>query len=175
MNKFASAYFFAIVMLFLGIAAVAAQVASGGSYTLEQGVIGNGGGSGTGTGYTVEGTNAQSIAGAASSAGSYSIRPGFWSTLLIPTAAPATVSGRVVTENGRGVKGASVMLNGVPLTAPRITLTNDFGYFVFDDVMVGRSYLVSVSHRRYGFGEPIRFISLLGDIDDIIFTASWGN
>ena len=69
---------------------------------------------------------------------------------VIATAAPAEVSGRVVDTNGRGVYGATVQMTGTAgnvLTAR----SNSFGYFILFGVPTGRSYFVTVKHRRYSF------------------------
>jgi hypothetical protein len=54
---------------------------------------------------------------------------------LIPTAADVSIGGRVKTPNGRGIGRVTMMLtdqNG----AVRITATNHFGYYKFNNVAV---------------------------------------
>lgn len=66
-----------------------------------------------------------------------------------PTAASVSISGRVM-GGGRGVANATVRLtdsNG----ATRTARTTTFGYYRFDDVEVGQTYIVSVQTKRYRF------------------------
>ena len=46
-----------------GLLPVGGQIATGGSYTLEQAVVANGGGTSTGNTYSISGTTGQSVAG----------------------------------------------------------------------------------------------------------------
>jgi hypothetical protein len=88
---------------------------------------------------------------------------------LAPTAANASVSGRVLDSNGRGISNARVSLQnqqGDVLWA----VTNPFGYYSFTSVEVGRTYFVSVAHKQYTF-EP-RTISLSDDITGLDFTPA---
>ena len=87
-----------------------------------------------------------------------------------PTSAPASVSGRVLTSDGRGLARTRVTLTDVKGTT-RVAQTNAFGYFAFDDVRVGESYVLAVSHRSYQFEEPERVITVDDDITGIVFSA----
>jgi subtilisin-like proprotein convertase family protein len=78
-------------------------------------------------------------------------------------AAGVNVGGRVLTAGGRGLSNARVTLtdqNGVARTA----ITNGFGYYNFDDVMVGRSYVVATTRKGYTFN-PIVFTPLDNIVD----------
>lgn len=77
-------------------------------------------------------------------------------TLLVPiTAANIPVSGRVLTsDGGRGVSRAQVILtdeNG----ATRTAMTNPFGYFRFDEIEAGQSYVVTIQHKQYRFDSRV--------------------
>src|ERR1043165_1429788 len=83
-------------ILFIVILAIVAdaQLAGGGNFTLEQSVIATGGGRALGGQFTVEGTNAQSIAGTRSTDSTKGLHGGFWnSSPLAPTAANISISG----------------------------------------------------------------------------------
>ncbi len=85
-----------------------------------------------------------------------------------PTAATATIGGRVTAGGRRGVSGAVVRLtdqNGVIRTAP----TDLRGYFRFEDVAVGETYVLSVFSKQYQFTPQI--ISVNENITDLNFTA----
>ena len=62
----------------------------------------------------------------------------------------AIISGRVLTPDGRGLRNATVSItdsNGVR----RIVTTSSFGFFSFDSVATGGTFVVSVSSRLYRF------------------------
>ncbi len=64
----------------------------------------------------------------------------------------ATVSGRVLDSNGRGLRNAVVSIinsQNVTLSVP----TSSLGYYSFTNVQVGVSYEIQVASRRYRF-EP---------------------
>ena len=84
-----------------------------------------------------------------------------------PTAAPATVMGRVFA-NSRPLRGAIVTLIGSSGGSVK-AVTNPFGYFRFTNVAAGDSYVVSVVAKRFYF-EP-QFIGVNADVTDIVFEA----
>jgi len=168
-----------IMVLALSVIIVSAQIASGGSYTLNQAVIANGGGTSSDAGnlYKVEGTSGQSAAGTFSSAvGTYSVRGGFWpADPLAPTAARVSISGRVIGVRGESLRNIVVTLEGGDLFTPRTTRTNSFGNFTFEEVTVGEIYTITVKTKRYGFPQDNQIISLMDSVSGIIFQAGWEN
>jgi len=166
-----------IAMFFaLFVPGIDAQVSSGGAYTLNQAVIANGGATGTNGSYKIEGTAGQPFAGTFAYVSPYSVRGGFWAPdPFAPTAAGVSVGGRVVGIGGEGLRNVSVVLSGGMLLTPRATRTNTFGYFAFDDIAVGETYTVTVQHKKYGFAQDSQIISLLDNVNDLIFQASWEN
>jgi hypothetical protein len=88
-----------------------------------------------------------------------------------PTAAIVTVSGRVVTADGRGIGKVSVVLSDLNGQQPRFALTNPFGYFSFYDIEVGNNYVFSVSSKRYQFDTPSQIIMVNDEMDNVTFTA----
>ena len=64
-------------------------------------------------------------------------------TLLAPTAANAFVSGRVMTANGAGIRGALVTASGETLQARMTVKTNTFGVFQIE-VPAGAMYFINV-------------------------------
>lgn len=152
-----------------------AQIAAGGSYSLEQSVIGNGGGSSSGGSYAVQGTAGQAAAGTNMYSANYVALNGFWNNLLEPTAASARIEGRILDAEGNGIRNISIVLTGAPLSAPRIVKTNNFGKFSFEDVETGQTYVITVSSKKYGFGQPSRVITLQENVSDIVFQSTWEN
>jgi hypothetical protein len=156
---------------------VAGQVAAGGVYTLDRAVIATSGGTSADGGglYKVESTAGQTAGGVNTNAGAYLIRGGFWTPNSVgPTAANASIGGRVVDANGAGLRNITVTLSGGNLLTPRITRTSSLGYFTLDDVMVGQTYFLGVENRKYSFQQPIQVVSLMDSISDIVFQAAWG-
>ena len=169
---------FGFLLILLVAACASAQVATGGSYALDQTAVASGGGTSTGGGglYKVEGTSGQTVAGATSTAGAYGLLGGFWQPApAAPTAGSTTVSGRVVLAGGKGLGSVMVTLSGGSLTAPRTTRTNQFGNFLFDGVEVGETYVISVAHRRYGFAQSSQVVTVIDSVADLVFEAGWNN
>lgn len=159
-----------------GVSAVSAQVAAGGSYTLAQTVVAGGGGTSTGGAYKIEGTGGQTVAGGPATAGAYTIRDGFWVPgPLAPTAAGASLGGRVVGTGGEPLRNVIVTVTGGNLFTPRTARTGTFGNFAFENLPVGAVYTITVQNRRYGFPQPTQLVSLLDNVSDIVFQAGWEN
>lgn len=89
-----------------------------------------------------------------------------------PSAAPASINGRVTTSTGRGIAKAYLTLSGGDLKAPVVVLTNPFGYYRFQDVTTGQSYFVSVYSKRHTFENPTRVFTHGDELFGVDFTAS---
>jgi subtilisin-like proprotein convertase family protein len=87
---------------------------------------------------------------------------------LAPTAAAVTVSGRVLTPEGRGLSRAVVTMMGADGTV-RLSMSSAFGYFRFFDVPVGETYILSVRSKRYTFEPQVH--NVMDEITDISFVA----
>lgn len=68
----------------------------------------------------------------------------------IPSAAEVEVAGRVLTADGRPVRGAIVQITS-PDGSVRSAISSTFGYYRFTGVVVGETYLVAVASKRYVF------------------------
>lgn len=79
---------------------------------------------------------------------------------IAPTAANASVSGRVTGPDGTGVSRATVTMTDLA-GQPRTAVTNAFGYYLLTDVPTGATYTFVVSAKGYRFGEPV--IRTIGD------------
>lgn len=88
-----------------------------------------------------------------------------------PTAAAATVGGRALTAAGRAISGARISLtdqNGKARTA----LTSSFGYYSFNGVPAGQTYVVSATAKGYRFGQSSQVINLSEDLTGLNFIAN---
>ncbi len=98
----------------------------------------------------------------------------FWmigvSVPAAPTAADATLAGRVTTAGGRGISRARIMLTD-EAGETFYALTNPFGYYRFDGIEAGQAVVVSVASKRYQFSNPVQIISLGDSAFDINFVA----
>lgn len=178
MSKITKQITFCAVLTLFSAFGIFGQVASGGNLSLEQSSLASGGDVSNDTSnniFSVSGTIGQSIAGKTSAGGTFSTTGGVWGASLAPTAAGATVSGKVIDSEGNALKNIAVILSGGILTAPRIVKTNNFGNFSFEDVTVGETYVVSVSNKKYGFPQNSFVISLTENVTDMVFRSTWQN
>lgn len=150
------------------------QAQTGGSYDLSHNVVASGGGSGsTGGNFKIDGTIGQPSAGTNSTGGTYDLRGGFWTfETLAPTAASVTISGRVMTANGRGISNARITLTAGDGTIRR-TQTSSFGFYRFAEVEVGNVYILEAASKRFVFTNPTLVLSVQGEITNADFIAGW--
>jgi len=91
--------------------------------------------------------------------------------LLAPTAAPVSISGRATTSSGVGIGGAILTLTGGSLTGPVVARTNPFGYYQFDDVPAGGTYLIEISSKRYSFSPATQVINVQDSVSNVDFVC----
>jgi len=127
------------------------QIASGNTFTIEKAVVSNGGGASNSATFSIDGTGGQSAAGQ-TAGGIYQIQGGFWSANLAPTAAGVSISGRVLSADGRGLRNAFVYLTD-NTGRTRTTRTGTFGYYRFDGIEAGQVAVIGVNSKLYQF-EP---------------------
>jgi len=97
---------------------------------------------------------------------------GGWSLEFLPlTASGVTMAGRVTTADGRGIRNAQVVVTGDGLSEARTATTGSFGYFSFDGLTAGQTYVVTVNSQRYTFSVPSRVISLVDNLANVDFVA----
>jgi len=89
---------------------------------------------------------------------------------IVPTAAHVSVGGRVVTASGMGIGKAAVTLMS-PDGQMRTVLTSPFGFYHFDDVEVGFTYVLSVAAKRYTFTNPTITTGVVDEITGLDFIA----
>ncbi len=83
----------------------------------------------------------------------------------VPTAANSSVSGRVIASDGRGIRNARISIT-LPNGEIRTALSSSLGYYRFDDLEVGNTYVLSISSKRFTFVNPTRIITLDDELTD---------
>jgi hypothetical protein len=88
----------------------------------------------------------------------------FSAVQMTPTAANVTIAGRVLTANGLPVYRANLVLTDAKGMAYS-SISNAFGYFRFDDIAVGQTYILSASAKGTRFAP--RVIVVTEEIADL--------
>jgi subtilisin family serine protease len=96
----------------------------------------------------------------------------FTSEPVAPTAADATVSGRIVNQSGRGVRGVYLTLYDAGTGETLVSVTNSFGFYSFSNLNVTDFYqLTAFSTKRVSISDPVRTFTLNDDLAGVNFTA----
>ncbi|MDQ4120954.1 MAG: carboxypeptidase regulatory-like domain-containing protein [Acidobacteriota bacterium] len=74
--------------------------------------------------------------------------------MQLPTAASVSISGRVITQNGRGLANAPVILTSND-GSTRYARTSTGGHYHFSDVPAGSSVVITVISKRYNFAPQV--------------------
>lgn len=78
------------------------------------------------------------------------------------------VSGVVTDAYGRAVSKASVVLTDTAGNSVR-TMTSTFGYFRFDEVESGQTYVITATAKRYTFRPQT--VAVTDEVTDLRITA----
>jgi hypothetical protein len=160
-----SLFFFSLIVC-AAPAPSAAQ--SGNGFEITESVVATGGTSSAGGIFEVDSTLGQPVLGEPSGSGNISLTSGFWNFIpLAPTAAPVSISGRVMTPTGAGLFNAVLYLqtqDGEILA----TRSGSFGYYMFDGIEAGQTVFISVESKRYTYAP--RTIHLADVVTDLDFT-----
>ena len=84
---------------------------------------------------------------------------------LAPTAAAVSVSGRVMNAKGQGIRATVYLTDAQGIV--RSAKTNNFGYFRFETVAVGETYIATVFAKQYQF-EP-RVVTVTDELAELNF------
>jgi len=145
---------------------------SGGAFQITQSVIAGGGSEATGPNFSLVGTVGQSNTAESNSGLTFTLRGGFWSASFAPTAAGVSISGRIRSASGNGIKGARLTLIQISTGETVSTISSSFGYYRFDDVVVGRLYLLSADAKQFVFDPNSRIISPLDEVTNEDFVGN---
>ncbi|MFT3746462.1 MAG: DUF4394 domain-containing protein [Pyrinomonadaceae bacterium] len=80
----------------------------------------------------------------------------------------ATISGRVTTSAGQGLRNATVTLIDTA-GGRRTTITSSFGNYQFENLELGRDYMLVVTSKRFRF--PTRIVTLDGNLTDVVLVG----
>jgi hypothetical protein len=149
-----------ILILALAVCSVTVNGQTGGTFSIKEKAVSSGGGVVDDATNTIQitGIIAQPIAASQSTNGQFGVSGGFFSGNLLPLAAAVSIAGRVRGGRGQGLKTALVTVTdqaGISLT----TTTGSRGNFVIEGLEAGRTYVVSVTSRRYIFAPQIITLS----------------
>jgi len=135
---------------------------SGGPFTLEQTVIGNGGWRSDGGIFTMLGTMGQSNSGSSAAGGRFNMMDGMWAMEDPNEHSPfATITGQVFKQHGQGIPRVLVTISSANGSFRAETWTGAKGEYRFANVPTGANYLITVRHNNFEF-EPasvVLFIS----------------
>lgn len=92
--------------------------------------------------------------------------------IVAPTAANASVSGRVLSASGWALPYVGVSISGGGLSQPLTATTNMFGYFRLDGIPTGETYVLSVISKKYTFSNPDQVITVNGDLTGLDFIGN---
>lgn len=79
-----------------------------------------------------------------------------------------SVSGKVTTPDGRGLRNASVSITD-SLGVRRTVTTSSFGNYSFDDIRSGKTYVIAVSSKRYRYTSQQILVN--NTLTDMIFVG----
>ncbi len=146
---------------------------SGGTFAITQSAIAGGGGqNSSGGAFSLDGTIGQTVAGNALRGNPFAVSSGFWNfTPAAPTAAQVSISGRALTSTGIGIRNVLIRLTDAAGTS-RLTTTATFGYFHFNEVNAGQTYLITAQAKRFEFSQPAQVLSVSGNVSELNFIAN---
>jgi len=90
--------------------------------------------------------------------------------VLGPTAATVSVGGRITTSSGFGISQARVSITDAKGETHTV-LSDESGYYHFDQAEAGQTYIVSVSRKRYQFMPSTQVVSVREDLNSVDFMA----
>ena len=96
---------------------------------------------------------------------------GAFEVQLGATAATVSISGRVTTADGRGIKNIRLSLSD-SLGQIRTATTTSFGYYRFDDVQTGKTYILEANGKHFTFSQSVQVLNINEETDQVNFIAN---
>ncbi len=78
--------------------------------------------------------------------------------------------GRVMTASGRGIRNVYITLTDATGNN-RLAVSTTFGYYRFNDVAAGETYILSAIGKRYTFSQPAQVLNINEATDAVNFIA----
>jgi hypothetical protein len=75
-----------------------------------------------------------------------------------------------MTASGRGIVNVRLTLTDSSGEV-RTATTTSFGYYRFDDVRAGETYILSAAGKRYTFSQPVQVLYINEETDAVNFIA----
>ncbi|HJZ79160.1 MAG TPA: carboxypeptidase-like regulatory domain-containing protein [Pyrinomonadaceae bacterium] len=144
---------------------------TGGGFSLEQNVIGNGGWRSDGGNFTVLGTMGQSNAGSIAAGGLFNLIDGLWAIENQSPNSPFVKISGVVTHAGGapGISRVLVTIKNRTTNQSYQTYTGAHGAYELDQIASGANYEITLSHNHFQFAPIVIFIDQ--DRRDINFAS----
>lgn len=92
---------------------------------------------------------------------------------LVPSAAHASISGRVIDANGNPVRGAAIQLWNVSTGTYYHAQTGSLGYYMLTDIPVADFYVLTATHGRMSFENNTRSFTLEDDLEGVDFIQAF--
>lgn len=97
-----------------------------------------------------------------------------YSSNMAPTAGDAVISGRVMDQNGSGVRGVKLTLMNLTSGEMVYAATNQMGNYMFEGLDVSEFYVLSAEHRKFWIQDNTRSIMLLENVTGMnFFVEPW--
>jgi hypothetical protein len=91
---------------------------------------------------------------------------------VVPTAIPANINGRVVTNTGAPLAGVTMTLLDTILVESRTTVTDPNGFYHFNAILTGRDILVTPSRNGFTFNPQNRLFNHIGELNNVDFAGT---
>jgi Carboxypeptidase regulatory-like domain len=88
-----------------------------------------------------------------------------------PTAADASVNGRVTTAAGRGISRARLTVTDSQTGEIKYALTNPFGYYRFSELETGHFYILNIQSKQYVFNPDTQSFQLNESLEGVNFVG----
>ncbi len=145
---------------------------TGGNFTITESVVAGGGQQSNGGAFSLDGTVGQAVAGNPLGASSFAVTSGFWNfNALAPTAAGASLGGRVSTDGGKGILNVLLTLTGAA-GETFYARSGISGKYQFENVPTGQGYILTVGAKRFTFASNTQIISLVEDLANVNFIGT---
>ena len=97
---------------------------------------------------------------------------GAYELQVVPTASNVAVAGQVTDENGNPISRVTITLTSASGVV-RQAVTGSFGYFQFEDIPSGETYVAEARHKRYEFSPQV--VNVSDNVKDLNFVAGGGS